>query len=263
MVRHPTFGGEASCFIELVLHKCRYNSHRKGTCPHLLFPQSAVFLLTMKLRSLRHSSLVVAIALLHLNSALAGVSPLSDRNELSSPVPSFDAQTPQDLWLADSVSSIPPPSIAPDTVIIADAADSKDDSHAFCANTDRGSKDQRKLPIRNDEPCANGGMLNRLSLPAWATPWKKKQSGLRAEQDDYNSCLGVSTPAGMALPFHLCCLGIVHDYVNGLADRVSNCVFDFTRCEMYGAFSIDVCCQTFSVGLGSEFATGINCLPRI
>ena len=220
----------------------------------------------MKLRILRHSSLVVAIPLSLLTSALAGVSLLSDRIELSSQAPNSDAQPPQDLWVAEVIPypPVPPPSIAPNTVIVADAADSKDDPHASCAITERGSKDQKKFRIRSDEPCAaDGGILNQLSLPDWATPWKKKKAGVTAEQDDYDSCLGVSTPAGMTLPYHLCCLGIVHAYVNGLADRISKCIFDFAKCEMYGWFSEDVCCQTFSIELGAEYATGINCLPRI
>lgn len=252
----------------------------------------------MKLRIIRPSSSlsVVAIPLLLLKLALAGgLSLLSHRIEQSSHAPRslFDApQTPpqQDLWVADSLSSslglLPPsggpPSIGPTTntvVIVADAAaaaaDSKDDPHAFCANTERsGSKDRKKLRIRNDEescspPNGSGGILDNklnINLPDWATPWKpKKKAGaeLTAEQDDYDSCLGVSTPAGMALPYHLCCLGIVHDYVNGLADRISNCVFDFTKCESYTWNTDDVCCQTFSIELGSEYATGINCLPRI
>ena len=194
-----------------------------------------------------------------------------------------------------------PLSIAPTRntdVIVADAAvtDSKDDPHAFCANenTERGgssSKDRKKLRIRNadESSCAApngngngigiGGILNNnnnnnnnnrlnLNLPDWATPWKPKKKEAGAEltteqEDDYNSCLGISTPVGMLLPFHLCCLGIVHAYVNGLADRISKCVFDFTMCETYAFGAEDVCCQTFSVELGSEYATGINCLPRI
>lgn len=218
------------------------------------------------------------------------------------PRSSFDvSQNPpqQDLWVADSLSSsllpLPPsgpPSIAPTRntdVIVADAdavTDSKDDPHAFCvnANTERGSsssKDRRKLRIRNadESSCAapygngGGGILNNnnnnrlnLNLPDWATPWKpKKKAGAEstAEQHDYNSCLGVFTPVGMLLPFHLCCFGIVHAYINGLADRISKCVFDYTMCESYAWGAENVCCQTFSVELGSEYATGINCLPRI
>lgn len=171
---------------------------------------------------------------------------------------------PQDLWVAASLSSVPPPSVAPDNVIVADAADSKDGSHASCANHERSTKDQKKLRIRNDESCAaDGGILNRLNSPDWATPWKLKKAGATEEQDDYDSCLGVSTPAGMAFPYHLCCLGIVHAYVNGVADRISKCVFDFAKCEMDGWYIEDVCCQTFSIEFGSEYATGINCLPRI
>lgn len=218
----------------------------------------------MQLRILHHSSLVVAIPLYLLNSALASVSLLSDRIELSSQSPNFDAQTPQDLWAVDSLSSVPPAPTAPNTVVVADVADSEDGPHASCANTERSSKDQKKLRIRNGRSCAaDGGILNRLNLPDWATPWKTKKAGVTAEQDDYDSCLGFSTPVGMALPYRLCCLGIVHAYVNGLADRISNCVFDFAKCEMYGWYSEDVCCQTFSIELGSEYATGINCLPRI
>lgn len=217
----------------------------------------------MTLRILSHSSLVVAIPLFLLNSALASGSLLSDRIELSSQAPSFDAQTPQDLWVADSLSSLPPPPTAPNTVIVADAADQEDGPHPYCANTEVGSKDPKNLRIRNDESCAGGdGILDRLNLPGWATPRKTKKAGVTAEQDDHDSCLGVSTPAGMALPFHLCCLGIVHAFVNGLADRISNCVFDFSKCEMPAWYNQDVCCQTFSVELGSEYATGINCLPR-
>ena len=107
--------------------------------------------------------------------------------------------------------------------------------------------------------------MSRLKLPGWATPWKTKKKEAVAEPDDYDSCLEVVTPAGMALPYHLCCLGIAHALVNGLLDRISQCVFDFSRCdfgEHYALYSQDLCCQTFSVELGSEYATGINCLPR-
>lgn len=218
----------------------------------------------MKLRILCLSSLSVAIPLFLLNSALAGAFPSSDKIELSSQVTNLDAQVPQDLWVAVSLSSVLPPSVAPDTVIVADAADSKDDPHASCANNENATKDQKKLRIRNDESCAaDSGILNRLNLPDWATPWKTKKSGVTEEQNDYDSCLGVSTPAGMVLPYHLCCLGIVHAYVNGLADRISKCVFDFARCEMGGWHNDDVCCQSFFIELGSEYATGVNCLPRI
>ena len=77
-----------------------------------------------------------------------------------------------------------------------------------------------------------------------------------------HSCLGVSTPAGMALPYRLCCLGIYDSpFVNGFADQIYKCVFNFAKCEEYKPFSENVCCQTFSIELGSKYATGINCVP--
>lgn len=223
----------------------------------------------MKLRTLRLSLLVVATPLFLPNPALAaGAFLLSDNVELSSQAPNADAQTPQNyLWGTNSLSSVPPPSVAPDTVLVANAADS-DDPHASCANSGDGGSKNQKLRIRNGESCAAGdGATNRLKLPGWATPWRTKKTDAVQEPNDYDSCLGVFTPAGMALPYHLCCLGIAHALVNGLLDRISQCIFDFSKCDygtqQYILYSQDVCCQTFSLELGSEYATGINCLPRI
>lgn len=282
-----------TAFLCLLHISSRFKKLNLSTPKSSNFPQSAVSfscpaVKTMKLRVIRpSSSLFVVVA------TLAGsLSLFSHRIEQPSPYAPHTLPQ-QDLWIADSLSSSPgllpppgPPSIRPTTntvVIVANtnadataaAADLKDDPNAFCANTERsGSKNRKNLRIRNnEEACAppNGGVgildnkLN-INLPDWATPWKpKKNAGaeLAVEQNDYDSCLGVSTPAGMALPYHLCCLGIVHAYVNGLADRISNCVFDFTRCESYTWNTADMCCQTFSIELGSEYATGINCLPRI
>ena len=219
----------------------------------------------MKLRILRLSSLLVAIPLYFLNSALAaGSSLLSDNVEQSLQASNADAQTPEDyLWGANSVSSsVPPPAVAPENAPVADAAVS-DNPHASCASNDDGTKNQ-KLRIRNDESCAaDDGVTNRLKLPGWATPWKTKKKEAVEEPDDSESCFGVFTPVGMALPYHLCCLGIVHSYVNGLADQISRCLFDFAKCEASAWYNQDVCCQTFFLELGSEFATGVNCLPRI
>ncbi|MCJ1349491.1 hypothetical protein MMC31_007732 [Peltigera leucophlebia] len=225
----------------------------------------------MKLRFLRFCSLI-AIHLFLLNPALAAsTSILSNDIESFSQAPSAEAQTSQNhhTWGANLLSSV----FAPDTILIADAAGS-DASHASCANNDGGSNGVRnqRLRIRNGESCAaDGGIMNWLKLPGWATPWKtkKKEAAVEVESDDYESCLGVVTPVGMALPYHLCCLGIVNAYVNGLADQISRCSFDFSQCKMiredfagYRLHNHDVCCQTFYLELGSKFATGINCLPR-
>ncbi|MCJ1349490.1 hypothetical protein MMC31_007731 [Peltigera leucophlebia] len=200
---------------------------------------------------------MIAIPLSLLNSALAaGSSLLSDNIELSSQAPNADAQIPQDyLWGANSLASLPPPSVAPDTVLVADRSDSEN-PHASCAKHDDGTKNQN-LRIRNDESCAaDGEATNWLKLPGWATPWKTKKKEAVEEPDESESCMGVFTPVGMALPYHLCCLGIVHSYVNGLADRISQCLFDFTKCEPVTWYNQDVCCQTFYLELGSEYATG-------
>lgn len=228
------------------------------------FPPVRLLPFTMKLRTLRFSLLVVAISLFLPNPALAaGTSLFSDNVDLSYQAPNADAQTPQD----NSLSSVPPPSVGPDTVLVANAADS-DNPHASCANSGDGGSKNQKLRIRNGESCAaDGGATNRLKLPGWATPWRTKKTEAVEEPNDYDSCLGVDTPAGMALPYHLCCLGIAHALVNGVLDRISQCVFDFSKCDsgsqLYTLYSQDVCCQTFSIELGSEYATGINCLPRI
>lgn len=224
------------------------------------------------LRTLRLSLLVVALPRFLSNPALAaGASLLPETVELSSQAPKADGQTPQNyLWGPDSLSSLAPPSVAPDTVHVANAADS-DNAHASCANSGDGgsSSKNQKLRIRNGDSCAagNDGATNRLKLPDWATPWKTKKTEAVEEPNDYDSCLGVSTTAGMLLPYHLCCLGIAHALLNGLFDRISQCTFDFSRCDyaahQYTLFSQDVCCQTFSIALGSDYATGINCLPRI
>lgn len=207
---------------------------------------------------------MIATPLSLLNPALAsGASLLSDNIELSSQAPNVNEQTPQNyLWGDNPLSSSPPPSVAPDTVLVADRSD-LDNPHASCANNEDGTKSQ-KLRIRNDDSCTtDGGVTNWMKLPGWATPWKTKNDAAVEEQDEYESCMGVSTPVGMALPYHLCCLGIVHAYVNGLADRISKCLFDFAKCETFTMFNQDVCCQTFYLEVGSEYATGVNCLPRI
>lgn len=225
----------------------------------------------MKIRFLR-LCLPIAIHIFLPNPASTSI--LSNDIESSSQAKSADAQLSQDShpWGANLLSSVPP-LLAADTIRIADAAGS-DASHASCANNDgvsSGTRNQR-LRVRNDESCATDDVIMYwLRLPGWATPWKtkKKEAAVEIESDDHESCMGVVTPIGMALPYYLCCLGIVNAYVNGLADQISQCSFEFSKCDMmrenfagYRPHSHDVCCQTFYLELGSEFATGINCLPR-
>ena len=237
---------------------------KRWTCPPIHpIPSACRLPFIMKIRIFRLCSLFATIPLFFPNQARASASFLADDIESSTQAPNTDAQTRQDLWGPNSLSSLH--SVAPETVLVADVEDS-DARYASCANNEVGTKN-RKLRIRNGESCpADGGVVNRLKLPGWATPWRTKKQEAVKEPNESNSCMGVVLPNGMKLPFHLCCLGIVPVYVNGMIDRISQCVFEFAKCEKGAPFTWqnqDVCCQTFSVELGSEFATGINCLPRI
>ena len=213
----------------------------------------------MKLRNFCLSSLIATIPLFLPHQAQASASFLADNIESFAQAPNSKLQTRQGLWGPNSLSSVPP--VAPDTVLAANVADS-DPRYTSCENDDVGTKN-RKLRIRNEESCpADGGASNRPKLPSWATPWRTNTQEAVEEPDDRESCLAVIATTGMALPYHLCCLGIVRAYVNGMMDQISKCLFKYTECDPYMWYSQDVCCQTFSIELGSEYATGINCLPR-